>query len=104
MENDKLTEILIQIALINEKIDTMLLNNSKLTRQITKVEEKHDKLATDFSLHQFNCPMQVKVKQLEDDLGEYKMIKKYGKYIPIVFIVSVVISLLMLLKFLGMLG
>lgn len=101
MENDKLTEILIQIALLNEKIDTMLLNNNKISRRVDNLEDKHDKLVTDFSLHQFNCPMQQKIKQLEEDLSEYKMIKKYSKHIPVLFVISVIMSLLVAAKFFG---
>ncbi len=98
MENDKLTEILIQIALLNEKIDTLILNNSNLSRKIMKIEDNHTKLVSDFENHKYTCPMNEKVNKLESELLEYKMIKKYSKLLPYVFITSVFISLLMIYK------
>jgi len=73
-----------QFINIHDKLDAIEEQTTKTNNRVSKLEEKE-------ATHIINCPIAPKVEQLNEDLAEYRMIKKYPK----IFIGIIAFSVIM---------
>ena len=69
---------------VHEKLAAIEKQTTKTNNRVSKLEEKE-------STHIINCPVAPKVEQIDKDLSEYRMIKKYPKVFIGIIAFSVIV-------------
>lgn len=72
---------------LNEKFDRIFAENKEIKEDIKAIKEDINNLKLQDEKHYISCPNNKKIEKINDDLIEYKVIKKYPKY----FITSLVL-------------
>lgn len=62
-----------------DKLDSIEEQTKKTNGRVTKLEQEVEQIKLDDINHIIKCPLNNEVKQIKDDLLEYKFMKKYPK-------------------------
>lgn len=73
----------IKFEKIFDKLDSIETQTTKTNGRVTKLEDKVFELEKRDLTHINNCPQTVKIEKINEELLEYKMIKKYPKFFMI---------------------
>ena len=78
-----------QYRLMTNQLANIEIQTTKTNGRVSHVEEKVNDLEHDIKDHPVNCNQAKEIKEIKDDLEEYRMIKKYPKLMLVLLTVSI---------------
>ena len=76
-----------QFEKVQDTLDIILKQAQKTNDRVTKLEERAEKTEKNAIKHLMDCPQIPKIDKINNDLEEYRMLKKYPKIAVIILVI-----------------
>lgn len=92
-------EISSNAEIAQQMLNQILEQTKKTNGRVNKLEEETANLKLKENNHILSCPQAPKIDKINEELMEYRILKKYPKLIPYIIIVIVIIGFATIYKF-----
>lgn len=102
--NDRVNMTEPERELLNEKFKGVHVKLDYITTAVDKTNGRVNAIEAKEIEHNLNCPQRPKIDKMEEELLEYRMLKKYPRFFVVTTVLFGIILILMALSQTGMIG